>query len=253
MHPILIHLGRFSIYTYGFFIAVGFVSGIFLAKKEARRKGVDTETVMDVCFYVIIAAVVGSRLFYVVTAPGPFIENPIEIFMIWNGGLVFYGGFVLALITAVILVHKRGLNVWKVADIFAPAIALGQFFGRLGCFSAGCCYGKICDLPWAVTFHDPNSLAPTGIPLHPSQLYHALGNAAIFAILWAYRKNTRFDGELFWMYVAVYGMVRSVLEIFRDDFRGFIFFDLFSVSQVIGLLMAGLGIAMLVALRRKNA
>lgn len=180
MHPVLLKLGNISVYTYGFFIAVGFVIGILIAKREAKRRNIDPELIMDLSFYIIIAAIIGSRLFYVITTPASFIENPVDIFKIWNGGLVFYGGFILALVTAAWYVRKQHLNVWQIADVFAPSIALGQFFGRLGCFSAGCCYGKVCDLPWAVTFHDPNSLAPTNIPLHPTQLYHALGNVMIF-------------------------------------------------------------------------
>jgi phosphatidylglycerol---prolipoprotein diacylglyceryl transferase len=253
MHPVLLKLGNISVYTYGFFIAVGFIVGILLAKREAERRGIDPEVIMDLAFYIIIAAIVGSRLFYVFTTPDVFLENPLEILKIWNGGLVFYGGFILALITAVFYVYRWKLNVWQVADVIAPSIALGQFFGRIGCFSAGCCYGKICAMPWAVIFQAPNSLAPTGIPLHPTQLYHALGNLTIFSILWVYRKKTRFAGQLFWTYVSLYGAVRAVLEIFRDDFRGVVFSDLFSISQVIGILMVVLGFAMMRILGRKNA
>ena len=253
MHPVLLKFGNISIYSYGFFIAVGFITGILLAKREARRRDMDPEVIMDLSFYVIIAAIIGSRLFYVLTTPAQFIRDPLEIFRIWNGGLVFYGGFILALITAVWFINKRNLNLWQVADVIAPSIALGQFFGRIGCFSAGCCYGKTCHLPWAVVFNNPDSLAPTGDPLHPTQLYHALGNLMIFTILWLFRKKARFDGQLFWMYVSIYGTVRATLEIYRDDFRGVVFYNFFSISQVIGLLMAFLGIAMLFTLHRKNA
>ncbi|MFO7964489.1 MAG: prolipoprotein diacylglyceryl transferase [Desulfobacterales bacterium] len=253
MHPILLKIGNISIYTYGFFIAVGFVSGILLAKKEAERRGIDPDRMMDLAFYIIIAAIIGSRLFYVLMTPKTFIGNPLDVFKVWEGGLVFYGGFIGAVIAAVWYIRRQSLDMWKIADSVAPAIALGQFFGRLGCFSAGCCYGKICDQPWAVTFHDPNSLAPVGIPLHPTQLYHALGNALIFATLWTFRKRTRFNGQLFWMYVMIYGGVRAALEIFRNDFRGHFFFQMISISQVIGIAMAASGTAMLVILNRKNA
>jgi phosphatidylglycerol---prolipoprotein diacylglyceryl transferase len=253
MHPVLIRFGDISIYTYGFFIAVGFVVGILLAKKEAARVGIDPDLIMDLSFYIIISAIVGSRLFYVLTMPETYLKKPLEIFKIWNGGLVFYGGFILALITAIFFIVKRKAPLWKTADIFAPSVAIGQFFGRLGCFSAGCCYGKICDLPWAVTFRHPESLAPIGIPLHPSQLYHALGNFLIFAILQKMKNKKKFHGQLFWTYVALDGGIRCFLEIFRGDFRGQIFLNLFSLSQVIGALMILIGIAMLTALKRQNA
>src|SRR3989339_541590 len=175
MFPVLLKIGPISIFTYGFFIAVGFLAGIFLATKEAKRLGEDYEKIMDLCFYILVAAILGSRLFYVATSPEMFLKNPVEILKIWNGGLVFYGGFIAALVTGVIYLKVKNIPVWKTADIMAPSIALAHFFGRIGCFFAGCCYGKYCDLPWAVTFNHPDSLAPTGIPLHPTQLYEALG------------------------------------------------------------------------------
>ena len=253
MHPVLIHVESISIYTYGFFIAVGFVTGILLAKKEAVRVGINPELILDISFYVLISAIAGSRLFYIVTMPETYMKRPLEILKIWNGGLVFYGGFILALATAIFFILKRRAPLWKTADVFAPSIAIGQFFGRLGCLSAGCCYGKICDLPWAVTFRHPESLAPTGIPLHPSQLYHAVGNFLIFVILLIMKNNKKFHGQLFWTYVVLDGGVRCFLEFFRGDFRGRIFLNYFSLSQVIGVLMLLLGIAMLTALKNKNA
>jgi phosphatidylglycerol---prolipoprotein diacylglyceryl transferase len=253
MHPVLFHFGILTIYTYGFLIAVGFIVGILLAKREAVRVGIDPDAIMDLSFYVIIAAIVGSRLFYVITTPDVYISNPLEIFKIWNGGLVFYGGFIFALATALVYMKIKRMPVWETTDIIAPSIALGQFFGRLGCLSAGCCYGKICNLPWAVTFHNPRSLAPTGLPLHPTQLYDAFGNLVIFFLLWGLRKNKRFSGQIFWTYVPLYGMARIIVENFRDDFRGHVFFGLFSISQVIGCVMAIIGISMLVVLHRKNA
>ena len=253
MHPVLIKFGEFAIYTYGFFIAVGFLAGIYLAKREAGRVGVNADAVVDLSFYIILSALIGSRVFYVFTNPDVFRENPMEVFKLWNGGLVFYGGFIFALITAFITIRIKKLDLWKIADIIAPAIPIGQFFGRLGCFFAGCCYGKSCELPWAVTFSNPESLAPTGIPVHPTQLYHALGSLLVFSVLWLYRTRKKFDGQLFWMYVAGYGAVRAFLEIFRGDDRGDFYFNgLLSISQVIGILMVLLGTAMLILLRRRK-
>ncbi len=253
MHPVLFHFGSLTVYTYGFLIAVGFIVGILLAKREALRVGIDPDAIMDLSFYIIIAAIVGSRLFYVITTPDLYLAHPLEIFKIWNGGLVFYGGFIFAVATALICMKLKGLPVWETTDIFAPSVALGQFFGRLGCFSAGCCFGKKCDLPWAVTFRDPDSLAPVGVLLHPTQLYDAFANLIIFFLLWRLRKNKRFSGQIFWTYVPLYGIARIIVEIFRDDFRGHVFFGLFSISQVIGAFMAISGICMLAFLHRKYA
>lgn len=251
MHPILIEFHGFAIHTYGFFVALGVIAGIFMARHEARRIGVDVEKITDLCFYAVIAAIVGSRLFYVGTTPGFFMQHPAEIVKIWNGGLVFYGGFIAAGLLVTILLRRYRLPLGKTADIAALALPLGHFFGRLGCFSAGCCYGKICTKPWAVVFRNPNSLAPLGIPLHPTQLYSALSNLTIFLVLFILRKRKRFDGQLFWLYVLLYGSARSFIEHFRGDDRGGMIFHLLSISQVIGIGSAAVAAVMLVILSKK--
>jgi phosphatidylglycerol:prolipoprotein diacylglycerol transferase len=200
---------------------------------------------------VLIAAILGSRLFYVATSPEMFMNNPVEILKIWNGGLVFYGGFIAALVTGVVYLKVQNIPVWRTADIMAPSLALAHFFGRIGCFFAGCCYGKYCDLPWAVTFNHPDSLAPTGIPLHPTQLYESLSNLIIFSILWFFRKRKKHDGQIFWIYVLLYGVTRSVIETFRADFRGEYIFGYLSVSQGIGGFMALVSVIMLLILSRR--
>jgi phosphatidylglycerol---prolipoprotein diacylglyceryl transferase len=252
MYPVLFKLGKLTLYTYGSFIAIGFLTGIVLAKMEAGRLGEDPEKIVDLCFYVLIAAIVGSRLFYAVTNIRMFLSDPLEIFRIWNGGLVFYGGFIAALLTALAYLKFQKMSVWKSTDILAPSLAAGQFLGRLGCFFAGCCYGKQCNLPWAVTFSRTDSLAPLGVSLHPTQLYHALGNLFIFGFLWHRRVRKKFDGQLFWTYVLLYGISRAFLEIFRGDFRGAPIVGLFSISQVIGGIMVVTAITMLTLLGRQK-
>ena len=248
MHPILFKIGELKIYTYGFLVAMGFVVGILFARREAVRLGEDQEKIMDLCFYVLVAAIVGSRLFYILTNPKIFLSDPLEILRIWNGGLVFYGGFIAALVTAVIYLKSKKISIAITADIMAPSLAIGHFIGRLGCFFAGCCYGKACDLPWAVTFTNPDSLAPIGVPLHPTQLYSALTNLFIFIFLWFFRRRKKFEGQLFWIYVLLYGVARSILEVFRGDFRGESVFEILSVSQTIGCIMAVFAVAMLIYL-----
>ncbi len=251
MHPVLLNFGKFSIYTYGFFVAMGFLSGIWFATHEAKRCGVDHEKIMDLCFYVLIAAIVGSRLAYVATVPGEFASNPMEMFKIWKGGLVFYGGFVGAMLTAIIYLKVKHLPIWKTGDILAPSLALGHFLGRLGCFFAGCCYGKTCELPWAITFHDPASLAPINIPLHPTQLYSSAGNFMIFLILFLIRSHRKFEGQIFWLYVLLYGVIRSVIEIFRGDYRGSEIMGVLSISQTVGCSLALVAVVMLMILAKK--
>lgn len=246
MHPVLITIGPVSIYTYGLFVALGFLTGILLAQKEAARLGQAPSQIGDLCFFLLIAAIVGSRLFYIAVNPGDFLQNPLEIFKIWNGGLVFYGGFIGAAVTAAVYLKKKQLPLWQTVDILAPGVAAGHVFGRMGCFAAGCCYGKACDFPWAVTFTHPMSLAPHGIPLHPTQLYEVINNLLLFAFLWWFRKRKRFDGQVFWVYLLLYGVTRSLLEIFRGDPRGLFWGGLLSISQIIGLSLAAISVAMLI-------
>lgn len=220
MFPILFQIGNFPIHTYGLFIAVGFLLGIGLALKEARRTGIPAEKILDLSFYVILSAIIGARLLFVVINYPYYIEHPWAFFKVWEGGLVFYGGLILSFLVALWMMRKQKLPFWETADLVAPSIALGQVFGRIGCFAAGCCFGKATDSPWAVTFNHPESLAPTGIPLHPAQLYEALAALIIFFILWFLRKRPGFPGRLLLLYLILYGLGRWSIEFFRGDNRG---------------------------------
>ena len=252
MHPVLLKLGPLSIHTYGFFVAMGFIAGILLAKSEAKRLGEDPERIMDLSFYLLVAAIVGSRLLYIFINPKIFLSDILESFRIWNGGLVFYGGFIAALIIGLSYLKIKKMPLWRTTDIAALSLPLGQFFGRLGCFSAGCCYGKVCDLPWAVTFTNPDTLAPIGIPIHPTQLYHAISNLSIFVFLWFFRRRKKYNGQLFWLYILLYAVTRSFIEIFRGDFRGELIFGALSVAQAIGIIMAPVAVIMMAILRKKG-
>lgn len=253
MYPILFQIGSFKIHTYGVFIALGFLTGIILALREAKRVGEAPEKILDLAFYLIIAAIVGSRLLYIVLNYRYYIENPLEMVKIWSGGLVFYGGFLLALIVGIWYIRKNHLLLWKTVDVFAPSIAIGQAIGRLGCFSAGCCYGKETTLPWAVTFSNPECLANLGVPLHPTQLYSSLNALFIFLILTVIKRFKKFDGLLIWLYVLLYSITRSVIEIFRGDDRGgFMFQETLSVSQFIGIILGITSVFMLIYLWRGN-
>ena len=249
MHPILIKIGPITIYSYGFFLAIGFILAIFYSTREAKRVGVDPQKISDLAFYLIMAALVGSRLLFIITEPHDFIENPLEVFKIWKGGLVFYGGFIGALATGIWYVKRHGMPVWKTSDIIAPAIALGQSLGRIGCFSAGCCYGKESTVPWAVTFTDLNSLARIGVPLHPTQLYEAVLDFCIFLFLISFRKRKTFDGQLIWLYTLLYAIVRLIVESFRGDPRGFVG-GMLATSQFIGIVMIPISIFMLIKLSK---
>ena len=253
MHPILFKIGPITIYTYGVLIATAFFLGLALAARQARVEGEDPQKIMDLSFYILISAIVGSRLLYIVVEYKEYISNPLRIFKVWEGGLVFYGGFIMAMAVVIIYIRKHEMNLWKVGDILAPSVAIGQGVGRLGCFFAGCCYGRETDVPWAVIFKDPNTLAPMDVHLHPTQLYDSVNGFIIFVILLVLRKFKKFDGQLFLTYTLLYAVGRFIVEIFRGDERGFVIESFLSTSQFIAIPLFILSLAMLIRLKQQKS
>lgn len=253
MHPILFQFGTFRIYAYGFFIVVGFVVAAALAVLKIRKSGIklSLENAADLLFYTVLSAFLGSRILFVLINFDVYRQHPSQIFKIWEGGLVFYGGLIPAALVAFWYMRWNRLPVWKLADLVSPLIALGLFFGRMGCFLAGCCYGKQTSLPWAIVFKHPDSLARLNVPLHPTQLYDAANGLAIFFFLSWMSRRKRFDGQIFWLFVFLYSVTRFIVEIFRGDPRGFLFGDLLSTSQAIGILLAIPSLFMLFYMKKK--
>jgi phosphatidylglycerol:prolipoprotein diacylglycerol transferase len=252
VHPVLFHIGKLHIYSYGLMIAIGVVVGLLLARRQSVREGINPDKIIDITFYILVAALIGSRLLFVLMNLEEYATDPLKIFKIWEGGLVFYGGLLLAVAVGIWYIKRLDLPLWQVADIFAPSVAIGHAFGRIGCFLAGCCYGKPSTLPWAVTFADPRSLAPQGIPLHPTQLYSSLGLFAIFSLLVFLRKRKTFHGELFWSYTLMYSIFRFFIEFLRGDPRGSVLGGILSTTQAIGIPIAGISVAMLLYLKQRT-
>ena len=215
MYPILYKIGPIHLYTYGLFLALGFLAAILVAGQEAKRLGLPEGHFYDLCFYIILAAIIGSRLLFVIVDPGPFLKNPLKIFAIWEGGLVFHGGLIAALITAFFYMRRHGLPWRPTFDALAVGMPLGVTLGRIGCFMAGCCFGKPSDLPWAVRFTNPETLCPVLDYLHPAQLYEALLSLGIFGVVFWLRKRKRFDGQILLTYFLLAGLVRFTVEFFR--------------------------------------
>jgi phosphatidylglycerol:prolipoprotein diacylglycerol transferase len=237
MHPILLQIAGFSVKTYGLFVATGFLAGIIFALREAKRKGYDPQQTLDLAFYIILGAIIGSRIFYVLTHFSYYSNNLLEIFKVWQGGLTFFGGFILSFLIGLWYTKRHQLVIWKTFDIFAPSIAIGEFFGRIGCFFAGCCYGKECTLPWAVTFSHPNSLATLGRQLHPTQLYASGAALLTFLVLFTFRKRVTFNGQLALMWLVLYSFFRLIIDSFRGDPRGDILFGQYYFSQIAAVFM----------------
>ena len=240
MYPILFQSGRFHIYAYGFFIVVGVAAAAVLAVLKTRKSNlkISFENAAELFFYAVLSAFLGSRILYALINFDVFRRDPLQIFKIWEGGLVFYGGLFPAAAVAFWTMRRHGLPLWKLADLISPLIALGLSSGRIGCFLAGCCYGKETTLPWAVVFRNPDALARLNVPLHPTQLYDAANGLALFFFLSWMEKRKAFDGQIFWLFLLLYSVTRFFIEIFRGDPRGFLFGDLLSTSQAIGILLA---------------
>jgi len=253
MHPILIEFGFFKIFTYGLLVATGFFTGILLAVRQGKKEGLDPQKILDLCFYILISAILGARALYIIVEHRYFLANPLEIFMFWKGGLVFYGGLLASVVFAWYYIRKHQLPLWPLADVLAPALALGQAIGRWGCFFAGCCYGVRTDVPWAIIFSDPKSLAPLDVALHPTQIYLSLSNFIIFGILMFLRKRKSFDGQIFWTYGILYSIGRFIIEYFRGDERGFAVQNILSTSQFIGIFVLLFSITMWLRLRPQNS
>jgi phosphatidylglycerol:prolipoprotein diacylglycerol transferase len=252
MSTLLLKISQLSIFVYGFFIALSLVIAIILAKRAAQRSGVDQEKILNLCFYLLLAAIFGARLIYVFLNPEKFLADPLEILKIWKGGLVFCGGIMTALATGLIYAKKVNLPGWKTADILIPSIVIGHGLSKLGCFFAGCRLGKLYDLPWAVSLIQPESIISRGAPLQPAHLYAALNSLLIFSILLLLRRYKKFDGQLLWVCVLLYGIAGLLIGIFHNDYQGYYVYGVVPVSQILAGLMAATAVFVLVCHGRKT-
>jgi phosphatidylglycerol:prolipoprotein diacylglycerol transferase len=254
MHPILFEIAGFPVYTYGVLLAAAYLLGLQFALVRARARGLDANRVMDLGIWIIISALAGAKLLLLVVDFDSFSRNPRELLTLLRSGGVFYGGLIAAVAVAMWYMRRHKLPVWTVSDAFAPGIALGHVIGRMGCFFAGCCFGKPTDVPWAVTFTSEyarqNVGTPLNVPLHPTQLYEAGAELAILGVLLALeRRGRNFPGRTFWSYLLFYGITRFVIELYRGDPRGMV--GALSTSQFVSVLLVPLSIIMLIVLARR--
>lgn len=254
MHPILFEVGPITIYSYGVLLAAAYLIGLGMAVRRATAAGYDGNRVLDLGIWVIIAALVGAKGLLFVVDFNHFTSSREEFFSLLRSGGVFYGGLIAASLTCIYQLRKHKLPLWTSGDLFAPGIALGYMVGRLGCFAAGCCYGKPTQVAWAVTFTDPaaalNVGTPLNVALHPTQLYESLAGLVIFLVVIALeRRGKPYPGRTFWQFVLMYAISRFIIEFFRGDDRGAV--AMFSTSQTISLVLAPLSIIMLAWLGRQ--
>ena len=246
--PIALQLGPLAIRWYGLMYLIGFGAFFFLGRMRARRdawRGINEALIDDLLFFGVLGVILGGRLGYILFyKPIYYLSHPLEIFMVWQGGMAFHGGFLGVLVAMALVARKHKLSWLAVTDFIAPLVPLGLASGRLGNFINGELWGRIApaDLPWSMVFASGGPL-----PRHPSQLYQfAMEGLLLFALLWFYSSRPRPIGAISGLFLAGYGVFRFVAEFFRepDDFLGLLAFNL-SMGQWLSLPMIVTGIAML--------
>ena len=248
MYPELFRVGSFPITSYGIWLAAGMLIALFVASRLAARDGLPREKIYDLGLWTLLGGLLGSKILMYIVDPN------VQLFTLdfLRSGGVFYGGLIGGFLAVAILMWHYKLNFWKVADAFAPAVALGQAFGRQGCFAAGCCWGKETLLPWGVHFTEAGH-EYTGVPiygphgdelfLHPTQLYESFTMLAVFGLLVWLHRHKKFDGQVLIAYGIIYSIFRFLIEFIRDDPQRGDLFGLYaatglSPSQVISLFVA---------------
>ncbi|HZN08664.1 MAG TPA: prolipoprotein diacylglyceryl transferase [Pyrinomonadaceae bacterium] len=260
MYPELFRIGSFPINTYGVFLALAFLCAILITVKLGQRDGLPRERLYDLSLWMLLASLIGSKILMLFTEP-EYRDRPLQLLSLdfLRSGGVFYGGLLGAIIAGYLLMKRYQLPWWKTADACAPGIAIGNFFGRQGCFAAGCCWGKPTSLPWGVKFSELGHEI-TGVPidqhLHPTQLYESFAMLLVFFFLLWLHKRRRFSGQVILAYALLYSIVRFAIEFVRDDPRG----DILGLTTLTGLstsqmisLVVGVTALILIIVRNRSS
>ncbi len=250
MYPKILELGPITLHSYGLLLALAFLSATALLARLAAREQVPASRSWDLAFVVILSSLLGAKLLMVLTNFSYYVSQPSRFVSLefWQAGGAYFGGLIGAILGSYWYISRSSdLEFPVMADAAAPAIALGQTIGRLGCFGAGCDYGKPTSLPWGVTFTSEYASQNVGVPLnvtlHPTQLYESVGALLLFFLLLWIHGHRRFAGQVFAVYLMGYGLLRFANEFFRGDRgRGLLFDGQVSVHQLIavGLILAAL-------------
>jgi phosphatidylglycerol:prolipoprotein diacylglycerol transferase len=221
-------LGPLTLYSYGIMMALGVALGLWFLYVQGKRQGLPGPRVLDAAFYILLVSILGAKLILLFSDFRRYTGNPRELLNLARSGGVFQGGLIFGVLFALWYFRKHKLPTWKMSDLVAPALALGHGFGRIGCFLAGCCYGRTCELPWGVTFTN-TARDLTGVDAefigksiehpdrHPVQLYESLLNFANFLVLFVVLRRKKFDGQVFSLYIMNYSIIRFFTEYFRGD------------------------------------
>lgn len=256
MLPYLFTIFGFHLPTYGLLVAIAYLSALALSARLARRAKLDPETILNLGIYCAMAGILGAKLLMIAVDLPEYARDPRLLFSLstLQAAGIFYGGLLLALITAFFYMRSKHLPMLATADVLAPGIALGHSIGRLGCFAAGCCWGAAAHLPWAVTFTRPEAHdlvgVPLGIPLHPTQLYESLGELIIFFILYRRFAKPHPPGAVIGLYLVLYSTLRFFCDFLRDPQQANPFGGPFNNAQWISLGLIALVAALWLRSRR---
>lgn len=244
MFPRLFQIGNFNLPTYGLLVATGVLVGLWISVRNSQKQGINPEDAWNLGILVVLFGIIGAKILYVAYDWNLYAAHPSEIFSFstLQAGGVFSGGLIGAFAAAFYYVRKRRMPALATCDAFAPGLALGHAIGRVGCFAAGCCWGKPTHHFWGVTFTNPLAQAwvgtPLGVALEPTQLFESAVELANFFILMWMFKRKKFDGQIFGAYMFLYGIARYFLEFIRDDpGRGSMFGGIMTGTQFISLLL----------------
>jgi phosphatidylglycerol:prolipoprotein diacylglycerol transferase len=257
MLPKLIQFGSFYLPTYGVLVATAFLVALWMTSRLAKDAGMNPETVVNLGVYCALAGIVGAKVLMIALDPA-FRANPMEIFSLstLQSAGIFYGGLIAALVMAYFYMKRTSLPVLATADLFAPGLALGHGIGRLGCFAAGCCWGKPTNLPWAVVFRNPDAAAvgvPLGVPLHPTQLYESFSEFIICIVLFFSARRSHRPGSILGGYLALYGTVRFLVEFLREHDESNPSGLQISLEQWVSLALVAAGLSLIFLHRERKA
>jgi phosphatidylglycerol:prolipoprotein diacylglycerol transferase len=253
MYPVLFKIGSFTIYTYGFCIAVGALLGfVYMYWQGKKQYGITFDQSNNLFILLVIAGVVGGKLFMIFEDPSLYFSQPKKLFS--GSGFVFYGSLLTAIPVMLWYFRKIKVSVLGMLDVMAAVTCIVHGFGRVGCFMAGCCYGLPTDSFLSVVFSNPACQAePLHTPLYPTQLFEATFIFSILIALLILKKKKQFDGQLFLIYLMVYAVGRGVLEIFRGDIeRGFLIENILSNSQFISIMVVSVALYFYIRLNRNK-
>lgn len=266
MYRILIHIGNFKIYSFGVMQAIAYITAIYIALYYGKKRGFDQDKLIDLALWIVLGAIIGARFWFVLEMWELYANDIGSIFKIWEGGLVFYGGFIGGIVALIVYTRKNRWNLITILDIFAPSLPIGIAIGRIGCFLNGCCYGKICynggisfpaknfPPPYADQLHKGliNIGAKESLPVIPTQLYSSLDNLIIFLVLIFLASRIKIKGILIATLFVLYGLHRFIIDYFRAYSGTAFILKFITLSQFLSLIIIITGIVgITISLKRK--